>query len=279
MLRVALSHDVDRIRKSYQYLTRIGRTILTANLEGFINQFRDIGRKNPFWGFDEIIRIESEFGVKSTFFFLNESIRTNLLRPDLWKLSLGRYRVEEEKVSDIIRWLDSNGWEIGVHGSYLSYRMPALLLSEKLKLEAIVDHEIVGVRQHYINLDDTTWKIQSDIGFKYDSTWGLREDIGFRENRIRPFNPFSDSFYVIPFAIMDSCFSSTENKWHKLQELIDTTILNDSILVLNWHSNNYSETDFPGYKSDYIRIIQTCLRQGARFYTLKEYYDELTHDL
>jgi peptidoglycan/xylan/chitin deacetylase (PgdA/CDA1 family) len=275
MLRVALSHDVDRITKSHQFITRTWRSIYSADYRGVLNQIKDLGRSNQYWGFDEVIKIESEFGVKSTFFFLNESLRTNILSPNSWKLSMGRYNIHDRKVVNIIKWLDTNGWEIGVHGSYLSFKNLNLLISEKKTLESIVGHEIIGIRQHYINIADTTWQLQFNAGFKYDSTWGLGEEIGYRENIVKPFSPLNNSFRVIPFAVMDSCFASTPNKWDKLQTIIDQTIENDAILVINWHTNNYSELDFPDYKKNYIKIIETCIKNGAKFYTLKDYYNQI----
>lgn len=275
MLRVALSHDVDRIRKSHQYFTRTGRALASMDFRGALGQMKDIFNKNQYWGFDEVIKIESDFGVKSTFFFLNESLSTNLFKPKSWKLSLGRYSIHEDKVVEIIKWLDQNGWEIGVHGSYLSYKDPDLLISEKKTLEKIVGHEVIGIRQHYINMNDFTWQYQSNAGFKYDSTWGLGEEIGYRDNRVKPFSPLNNSFKVIPFAVMDSCFAAEPNKWEKLQRVIEQTIENDSILVINWHTNNFSELDFPEYKNNYIRIIEKCIENGAKFYTLGEYYKQI----
>ena len=275
MLRVALSHDVDRIRKSHQYITRIGRSLLRLNFNGVSNQLLDLLNSNQYWGFDEVIKIETSFGVKSTFFFLNESIKLNILKPATWKLSMGRYSIHEKKIVNIIKWLYANGWEIGVHGSYMSYNNPSLLVHEKTALEEIVNHEIIGIRQHYVNLSELTWNIQSNAGFKYDSTWGLKEGIGYRDNLIKPFFPLNNSFCVIPFTIMDSGFASTSNRWDELNRLIDSTIANNSILVINWHTNNFSALDFPGFRENYIKIIETCVNRGAKFYTLSEYYNEI----
>jgi peptidoglycan/xylan/chitin deacetylase (PgdA/CDA1 family) len=276
MLKVALSHDVDRIRKSHQYITRTGRSVLSLNFKDVLNQIKDLNNKNQYWGFDDVIKIESDFGVKSTFFFLNESIPFKPFKPSQWKLSLGRYKISENKIVKIIQWLDSNGWEIGVHGSYQSYNNEKLLIHEKEVLEKIVGHEISGIRQHYVNLNDSTWQFQLNAGFKYDSTWGLKEEIGYREERTKPFSPFNNHFYVIPFTIMDSCFASTKDKWTQLNNLIESTIKNNSILVINWHTNNFSELDFPNYKNDYIKIIQTCVNNNAKFYTLRDYYTEIS---
>jgi peptidoglycan/xylan/chitin deacetylase (PgdA/CDA1 family) len=276
MLKVALSHDVDRIRKTYQYITKTGRVLLKFDFRQLRRAISDIGVKRPYWGFDEIILIEQKFDVRSTFFFLNETIPFELFHPGNWKLSLGRYKFSEEKVAGIIRWLDENGWEIALHGSYRSFNDKELLKTEKADLERILNHQVIGVRQHYMNLDASTWVNQYEAGFKYDSTWGLGDAIGFRENRVMPFFPLNNEFCVIPFTVMDSCFASTKNRWERLEELTSIATNQGALIVINWHSNNYDATDFPSYRDDYIEIIRRFKDKGAKFYTLSEYYSEIT---
>ena len=43
-----------------------------------------------------ILKIENEYNVKSTFFFLNESIKFDLLNLSNWSKSLGRYKFTDE---------------------------------------------------------------------------------------------------------------------------------------------------------------------------------------
>ncbi|RLD74987.1 MAG: hypothetical protein DRJ10_16090, partial [Bacteroidetes bacterium] len=131
MLKVALSHDVDRTKKQYQYFTYFAKYLLKGNLKRALYHFTSIFTKEPYWNFPEIIQIEQEQDVKSTFFFLDESIPFKLFDKKNWQLSLGRYNVNQKKIENIIRWLDKNNWEIGVHGSYCSYNNEKLLKKEK----------------------------------------------------------------------------------------------------------------------------------------------------
>src|SRR5205823_845466 len=64
---VCLTHDVDRNRKTFQYLTHLGRT---KGLRGASRPRRRRGR--PYWGFDTVREIERGAGVRSTFFMLHE---------------------------------------------------------------------------------------------------------------------------------------------------------------------------------------------------------------
>ena len=272
MLKVAITHDVDRTKKTYQYITHSLKALGNLDFIKLANQVKSILLPDKYWGFDEIIKIESEFNIKSTFYFLNESLSFDFFHPSNWELSLGRYNINDSKIIDIINFLDKNGWEVGLHGSFNSYKDRELLLREKKILENILGHEIVGTRQHYLNLNEITWNIQFSIGLKYDTSWGLNKDIGFKENKIKPFKPFKNEFLVVPMTIMDTPFVNSKNKWDNLKRIIDKIIKDGSILVINWHTNYYDELEFPNYKNDFIKIIEECKNYNATFYTLKEYY-------
>jgi len=273
MLKIALTHDVDRIRKSYQYLTRSFRYLKKWDFKKIYKEFLSIPKFNDvYWNFEDIMAIEDSLNIRSTFFFLNESIPIDFFHPSNWKLSFGRYKITEKKVRNIIHTLDKNGWEIGLHSSYNSYLEPKLIKEEKILLEYIAGHNILGVRQHYLNLNDKTWDIQKNAGFKYDSSFGYTKKIGYKDEKIYPFRPFNDDFIVFPLCIMDSCFMEDNNRNTKIRVIIEQTENKDAILVLNWHSNNFFERDYPFYKSTYINLINLFKSNGAIFKTLSEYW-------
>jgi len=278
MLKVALTHDVDRVRKTYQYLTHSLKCIKNSDYNKLIYQLISIIKKNPYWNFDKIIKIEKEHNVKSTFFFLNESIRFTIFNKSNWKLSLGRYDIFDRNIVKIIQYLDQSGWEIGVHGSYNSYKDKELLLKEKKTLEDIVGHEIIGVRQHYLNLNENTWKIQKEVGFKYDSSFGYRKNIGFKDNKYNYFFPFNDELVVFPLVIMDNCFIKKQNKWNEFIKIVDIVEKEGSLLVVNWHQRVFNKNEFPGYSKYYLKIINELKKRKAQFYRLSDYYNELINE-
>ncbi len=275
---VALTHDVDRTRKTYQYISQFFKSLKRKDIYKmkYCIQFF-FSQNKSYWNFNEIIRIEESYGVKSTFFFLNESIKFNPLRISNWKLSLGRYKINDPEIVTMIKFLDQNGWEIGVHGSFNSYKNKRLLENEKNILEKIVGHKIIGTRQHYLNLNDNTWQLHKELGFLYDSTWGFTRNIGFKDNKIQPFFPFNDKFVVFPLTIMDVCFMSFPKKerWEKFMKIIEQIEKNNGILVLNWHQRVFNENEFPDFRKEYIKIIEYLLKNNAMFYTLGDFYKEL----
>ena len=273
MLKVSITHDVDRIYKSYQYITHLLSHLRNFNSRGVILQIKSFFKKNTYWNFEDILDIENKYNVKSTFFFLNETIGFEPLNPTNWPLSLGRYNTKSPKIIDIIQKLDKKDWEIAVQGSYNSYKDQELLKNEKSILEEIVGHKIAGVRQHYLNFDENTWKIQQIIGFKYDSSFGFADQVGYKNSQYGPFRPFNDHFMVFPLVIMDGPFMNLgKDKWKIFHEIIHDTRSNDALLVVDWHTNNFSKYDFPDYRDTFIEMIERLISEGSKFFTLEEYY-------
>ncbi|HWK90349.1 MAG TPA: hypothetical protein VNP72_10145, partial [Longimicrobium sp.] len=197
-LTVCLTHDVDRVYKTYQYLTHDVR-------QGKLRRLRTLlTGERPYWTFDAIMEMEDRHGARSTFFFLEESIRARLLSPSSWKLAFGRYHFRDRRVAPLIRTLAEHGWEVGLHGSYQSYRDGALLRREKESLESVLGRPVLGIRQHYLNLDvPTTWQLQRDAGLVYDASFGKKPGIGYRDDRLYPWFDDASGMCVIPLALME----------------------------------------------------------------------------
>ncbi len=187
---VCLTHDVDKVRKTYQYFTHFFKTGRVYHLKSLFSQ------KESYWNFEDIMKIEEKYGVKSTFFFLQETKRTNPFNFESIKATSAKYKFSEEKIRSIIKLLQKNGWEIALHGSYHSYNDKNLLAAEKRQLEDITGEKIIGVRQHYLNIEiPRTWQIQKEIGFYYDATYGSNENIGFLNGKKTLLLPWAMNFW------------------------------------------------------------------------------------
>jgi peptidoglycan/xylan/chitin deacetylase (PgdA/CDA1 family) len=261
---LCLTHDVDRVKKFWWHSTYY--FLKTGNLHHLKTLFAKHGE--PYWNIEKIMGIEEKLGVRSTFFFLNESKKLKIFRPKTYELALGNYDIFDSQVVEAIRKLDMGGWEIGVHGSYDSYNNVMLLAKEKRELEIIVGKPIMGIRQHYLNLEvPKTWELQREVGFKYDASFGFNDRIGFRDYKTRPFRPFSDEFLEIPLAIMDAPLfdssSDAEDGWHKCEEQISRAENAEGLLTVLWHNNRFDDEEYSGQGRIYEKIIEECKRRKA----------------
>ncbi|MBI3032866.1 polysaccharide deacetylase family protein [Candidatus Woesearchaeota archaeon] len=279
---VCLTHDIDRTKKTYQCPYYFLKELYNFN---FKNAWYHLSSyfHNPYWTFDTIMELEKFHNIKSTFFFLQEQRKFPLSLRDIM-LFVGRYNIQQKKITELIQKLDAEGWEIGVHGSYHSYDQIKLLTAQKQLLERIVGHKIKGIRQHYLNFDfEKTWELQKKAGFQYDSSFGLTRGIGFKELQHKtPFKPFSkegDRFMVFPIALMDSALPqhliATEELWKKIIALYDLAEQESLPLVIIWHNTAFSKKDYPGYFELYEKLLLEGKKRNTWFCTLGELYDFL----
>lgn len=261
---VCLTHDVDRVKKTYQYIYEFLKTRRSYHLRSIF------GDKEPYWNFEKIMEIENKYNVKSTFFFLNEKRKFNFSHILKLSLSLGCYSFYEEKIAEIIQKLHNDGWEIGLHGSYDSYTNKDLLKKEKSELEEVLGEEVIGIRQHFLNLKiPRTWEIQHGVGFLYDTSFGFSNIVGFRDQKYSPFRPFNNSFLEIPVSIVDGAlfwnYKGKEIIWNNCTNLINEAEKHNGVLTLIWHQRVFNDDEFPGWSRIYEEIIKECVRRDAYF--------------
>lgn len=262
---VWLSHDVDRVHKSVAH-----SVYYWLKDRRFYHLRTVISRNDPYWNFERIIELESKYGAKSTFFFLNESMKPDLAKPKSFILSKGRYNINDPKIVSVIREIDRNGWEIGLHGSYNSYCEKVLLLREKNVLEGILGHPVYGVRQHYWNNSiPQTWEFQRAAGLKYDATVVMKNDVGFYKNVYYPFRPFDDDFIVIPTVVMDG-YLLNKAKDRKTGEkiingLIDLCREKRTILSALWHQKVLNPSETPLLYDLYVYLLDSVRGRGGEF--------------
>ncbi len=283
---LVLTHDVDRIYKTYQYLPSIVNSIRRADISelGYHlkNLFFKHGKSNPYWTFENLCSLEDSLGVKSTYYFLNERGKLNPLSPQSWILYKGVYNIESKPVKQIIQELAHRGFEIGVHGSYNSFNNLELLETEKCVLELIAGSEVAGFRQHYLNYDiGITPDIHCKTGFQYDASIGFRphNGIGFRRGTSFPFRVMLSDQSVsklleIPLIIMDGATdsASTADECFKIIEQVEKY---GGVLTILWHTHRFNPREYPGMVDLYVRIIKAAQDSNAWVATANEVCDWL----
>jgi hypothetical protein len=279
---VCLTHDVDEISKTYQWITRPLRYLARRDLKGFKGQINSFIQKirgfEPYYTYDDILRIEHDLGVKSTYFILKESGHPNLSSKKTWYL-YGRNRsLQSYKIRNLIRQLIANGDEVAIHGSYFSYQNQDLIKEETRELEQLINEKVIGTRQHNLNLEvPATWQFHVNAGLKYDTSLGFKDTIGFRWGTSFPFFPNTRekpiSLLEIPLIIMDICLESIQNKEAECLRLADEVERYHGVLTLLWHPPLFNTLEY-GYARDiYLKINQYCQERGAWITRARDIYD------
>jgi peptidoglycan/xylan/chitin deacetylase (PgdA/CDA1 family) len=156
-------------------------------------------RPDPFDTFEELLSLQKQYGITTTFFFL-----------------VGDYTTYDKNISSSNSKLKSliksiaDYADVGLHPSYFTMKNEALLKKEKLRLENILNRPVLKSRQHYLRLDmPETYQNLINLEIQEDYTMGYAAYYGFRASTCTPFY-FYDLDYEIqtplkiyPFAVMD----------------------------------------------------------------------------
>ena len=64
--RVCLSHDVDRVKKTFQFGSHFLRSLLERDLGTAVYQMRSLFQRAHYWNFYKIMEIERKLGVSAS---------------------------------------------------------------------------------------------------------------------------------------------------------------------------------------------------------------------
>ncbi len=262
-LGVWLTHDVDRVRKTYQYATDLLSRHRVPDLRPLVRG------EDPYFNFGRILDFERSQGVRSTFFFLQETLPVGV-RPRTWPRSLGKYRFSDPRVSAAIKDVRHQGWEVGLHGSFRSYRNGGLLSREKHDLELALEEPVHAIRQHYLNLDvPATWELQRATGFKLDASFGNISEVGFPEHRYFPFVNPEAGILVVPLVVSDAAvirsgWSGAVAK-NRIETVLSEALERHALVTVLWHQRHLNPKEFPVLWDLYAWLVAEARTMGGHF--------------
>lgn len=263
---LCLSHDVDRIYKTYQYPYRA-----VINMD-ILELLRAFNFRNPYWQFEKIIDIESELNVRSSFNVLDEipiSERpvSEWFTKSGWMLYAGIYDVTDQKVAATMSFLNNNGWEISLQGSYTSSENPRRFEYEKNRIESASGATLIGNRQHHWRLSrPDTWDHLRNAGIRYDTSLGSSSEMEFQHGHSL-IRPFDDEFVVFPWSLMDGAVMESADGsadiWSNVRSILEEARDERTVIVADWHQRVFYDDDFPNWGETYRRLITEALEMGA----------------
>lgn len=284
---VVLSHDVDNItdRNFYVFCHRVVNVIKYLKVKKFKEGLRHflftlkrlISLDNPYWNFEEYMKIEDRYGFRSSFYFINGKKGRHG----------ARYRLT--KVKDVILKLVKSDWEIGLHTNYFSYDQPSKIIKERNNLKEISGVDIIGNRNHYLRFKvPFTWEALKEAGFKYDTTLGYSDSIGFRGGVAFPFCPYNLikdevlDLLEIPMVVMDGTLfkdqTNIESTWEKVKNILEETKKVNGTIAVNFHQRVLYQDEFFGWKDIYLMILNYIKDNNGRAITGESLYREIRNE-
>ena len=254
---VASTHDVDITSVKERNWLSVGYAVYTSFLEfDFISGMGILLAKlgfvkDPWNRFEEWIRIESEMGVRSSFYFIPFK---NVAGIDAPKIREAKYELDGR----LIRKLMEGGWEIGVHGidSWKSVEKG----ERELKQISELTKSKVGTRMHWLFFDDETWKRLDGAGYYYDTSFGYNESIGFRAGTLQVYQPRDVKNLVeLPLNIQDGALFrrkylglSEEEAKRRCGEIFGYAQKYGGVVTLLWHQSSLA---VPHNWGDFYRFL------------------------
>lgn len=281
---VALTHDVDDVTlRSMPMAMRLlgqahgpGSYAFRAGVRGALRAMLPGPSRDPYWTFERWAAEERERGFSSTFYFFAGCLTSRheydaLYRPD----DVIGFDGQRAPVAAVMTALARAGFEIGLHGSYLSHRDADALADQRRQIEEAKGVPVFGVRQHFLRFDPrATWDAQEAAGFLYDTTLGYNEALGFRAGIAAPFHPFDHrrggarALLELPLTAMDGTLFRTlkldaEGAAARTRAHLDRVEEAGGLAVLLWHPNAAAERHFPGWWRAYLDTLDHLAARGA----------------
>lgn len=268
----AVGHDVD-YPEVIRWLEPL-RIVLRQGRRGLGPALDVLAGRRTHWQFASWVVLEKSLQTRSAFYFVPR--QGSLLEyatgtPDTF------YDVTSPSFRQLFRNLVEEGFEIGLHPSYLAYQSREKFAAEKQKLEEACGQPVVGNRHHYWHLNpaniEETMLIHEQVGLKYDTSLIHNRYLGWRRGLSQPFFPFLQAerrelkTLQIPTAWMDDQLFGlqTDNPGDRqelLRNLADRAAEQQGCLLIDIHDYVFDECLFPDWTLAYRQLWEYLLTQG-----------------
>ena len=259
---VCLTHDIDEVYTSIttKGISAVKKFTKMRFNESLISIHQTRSKKIPLVNFEEIMDLEEQYNAHSSFFVL-------ALDP-----ADRDYEYKIEHLEHEMGIIQDRGWEVGLHVGHQGYRDLNKLRTEKKSLEKVINHSVIGCRNHFLNfIVPDTWELLKEAGFAYDCSFGYADCTGFRNGMCHPFRPYNlqnkkiIDILEIPLVIMDvSLFEDymrldMGTAWELTRRLIDTVAGYHGVITMVWHNTTLAGE----HRTFYEKILNYCSEKNA----------------
>ena len=286
-----LTHDVDFIDSYDIYFTvyrlkqllglspRIYDKVHSARLAltSILNFANPFSRKNHFWTFDYMLKVEEKYGIKAVYYFLHNTYDHNN----------SRYDFKEKRILKLFESLKKARHEIGLHGTTGSMSNANELRLHLNSLRQNARCDIGGIRQHTLKYRvPQTSMLHNELNLRYDSSLYFADCEGFRNSYCLPFKLYDfegdQMIYTwqLPLNLMEVTFlgykkGNNQDMTDSIDQLLNETKRFAGVFTLLWHNNYLSEVEKPGITTLYEEVIAAIMNRFPEAITGLEICDRM----
>jgi hypothetical protein len=235
--------------------------------------------------FSPWIELERSLGFRSSFFFSATKVSRRHIRDNVYRWDdKASYRGQSASVREVMLDIHQQGWDIGLHGSFLSALDYDSIAEQKNDLETTLGGDIYTTRQHNLHFDiKVTPIIQDRAGFSADSTLGFNRDIGFRAGIAYPFRLWDVEkntrlrIFQIPLTLHDGAILRRDNldlnettAYNVCKKMVDRVAASKGVVTLLWHPDAILR---PNWWSLYESLLQYIHEKNGWGASAKEIRD------
>lgn len=226
--------------------------------------------------FRKMLEIERRHGVRSTLYFIPEAKFPGTAPSGRKAPSHRAAYYSIQRMRRRLRQLESEGWEIAVHGVN-AYCDLGAARRELQAVSSVLRHNGLGHRSHWLySKGRSSWELLRDAGYTYDASYGSNFHVGWPGGRRWPFRPFPDHpFSVLGLNIQDETLLhatrqnlSQQEAWSRISALMEDARRRGGVLTVLWHAHSFSA---PRYWADtYEKIISQAKMDGVPIVPARE---------
>jgi len=245
-----ISHDIDTIYGSF--LQDGFWALKNMRLGVILNLIAYELSTKPHWrNIDRIIKINSEYDVKSTFFWLANKGKglQNVMNAD--------YRIMQEQ--DLLRMVEDAQFVNGLHKSSSLNCIDEEINKTGLRTCTYNRYHFLKFKSH------EDWLKVSDSNLNFDCSLGFAERYGFRNSYGKAFQPFNFrsekpyDFIEAPLNFMDGTFHKYMNlPRNKVAQVIIDFYKNNEYncnFSLLWHNTYFTDYKYNSFLDEYKKIM------------------------
>lgn len=232
-----------------------------------------LGVAKDFWlPFEWYLKVEK--GLPATYYLIPYKGRAG----DKVRSKNAHMRACSYELQELEQWivrLTHAGNEVGVHGID-SWHDANRGRAELERIRNMTSDAEIGIRMHWLQQGEDTYRILEEAGYSYDSTSGYNEAPGYRNGTSQVFRPIGcHTLLELPLHVQDGALFLRDRlnlSESMAQGLVDNFIAHarrdGGVLTILWHDRSHAAERFWG--DFYVQLLQKLKAMNVWFASARQ---------